>query len=207
MKKFLACLLVFVFVVAGIFATGPTVDGSEASNGSATLLITTKVNEIFPTFALKTTSGAGAQNVTIGAVGTPEAATAENALIGDGTHTVAFAVYQTNKSKTSALYQFTAAATDLVLITKADGTAVHTVGDDVDEATEKFVCTTYTPAVAVGTTAGKFAPGTAANIIHYHGSSVDADTTVATFNVVWTQGQDQLAGDYAANVTLTVTAV
>lgn len=206
MKKFFIALLMMAVVLVGVFAD-PTVPGSGASNGSATLKITTKVTETFPTFALKTTNGAGAQNVAIGAVTTPEAATVANALIGTGSHTVSFAVYQTNKSKTSALYQFTAAATDLVLIKKADGTVVHAVGDDVSEATEKFVCTTYTPAVAVGTTAGKFAPGESANIIHYHGSSVDADTTVATFDVLWTKGEDQLAGDYAANVTLTVTAV
>lgn len=207
MKKFLIALLMMSVVLVGVFAN-PTVTGSDASNGSATLVITTKVQEVFPTFALKTTAGAGAQNVAIGAVTTPEAATDVNALIGaTGSHTVSFAVYQTNKSKTSALYQFTAAATDLVLITKADGTAVHTVGDDVSEATEKFVCTTTTPSVTVGAISGKFGQGTSANIVHYHGSNVNADTTVATFDVLWTKGEEQLAGDYAANVTLTVTAV
>ena len=206
MKKILIALLMMAVVLVGVFAN-PTVDGSEASNGSATHNINTKVTEIFPTFALKTTDGAAAKSVVVGAA-TQEAATTDNALIGaTGSHTVSFAVYQTNKSKTSALYQFTAAATDLVLITKADGTAVHNVGDTVAEATEKFVCTTTAPAVTVGTETGKFAPGTSANIIHYHGSSVNADTTVATFDVLWTKGQEQLAGDYAANVTLTVAAV
>ena len=210
MKKFLIAFLMMAVVLVGVFAD-PTVAGSQASNGTATLQITTKVREDFPTFALKTTAGAGAASQVV-----PEAlpnehpvqaATDDNALIGTGSHTVSFAVYQTNKSKTSALYQFTAEATDLVLIKKADGTAVHAVGDTVSEATEKFVCTTTAPSVAVGTTAGKFAPGTSANIIHYHGSSVDANTVLATFDVLWTKGEEQLAGDYAANVTLTVAAV
>lgn len=206
MKKFLIALLMMAVVLVGVFAD-PTVAGSEASNGTATLQITTKVAEIFPTFAMKVTSGAALSNVTIGTVAPVVAATDENALIGDGTHTVAFGIYQTNKSKTSALYQFTVAATDLVLITKADGTAVHSVGDTVSEATEKFECTTPTPAVTVGATAGKFGQGTSANIIHYQGSSVLANTDLATFSVIWEQGQEQLAGDYAANVTLTVAAV
>lgn len=209
MKKFLIALLMMAVVLVGVFAD-PTVAGSQASNGTATLQITTKVTEILPTFALKTTAGADAASQAVPDTLLPnpvQAATVDNALIGTGSHTVSFAVYQTNKSKTSALYQFTAEATDLVLIAKADGTAVHAVTDDVSEATEKFACTTKTPAVTVGTTAGKFAPGTSTNIIHYHGSSVDANTTVATFDVLWTKGQEQLAGDYAANVTLTVTAV
>ena len=210
MKKFLIALLMMAVVLVGVFAD-PTVAGSQASNGTATLQITTKVTEIFPTFALKITAGAATESQVVPdalPLDPTQAATDDNALIGStGSHTVSFAVYQTNKSKTSALYQFPAEATDLVLITKADGTPVHAVGDTVSEATEKFVCTTTAPAVAVGTTAGKFAPGTSANIIHYHGSSVDADTTVATFDVLWTKGQEQLAGDYAANVTLTVAAV
>lgn len=206
MKKFLIALLMMAVVLVGVFAD-PTVTGSDASDGSATIKITTKVTEIFPTFALKTTAGADVQSVVVGDA-TQEAATVNNALIGaSGSHTVSFAVYQTNKSKTSALYQFTAAATDLVLTDKADGTHVRNVGTATDVANEKFVCTTTTPAVVVGTTDGKFAPGESANIIHYHGSSVAADTTVATFDVLWTKGEDQLAGDYAANVTLTVTAV
>lgn len=210
MKKFLIALLMMAVILVGVFAD-PTVAGSEAKNGTATLQITTKVTEIFPTFALKTTAGADAASQVVPdalPLNPVQAATDDNALIGDtGSHTVSFAVYQTNKSKTSALYQFTAAATDLVLITKADGTHVHDVGDTVSEATEKFVCTTTTPSVAVGTETGKFAPGTSANIIHYHGSSVNANTTVATFDVLWTKGEEQLAGDYAANVTLTVAAV
>ena len=209
MKKFLIAFLMMAVVLVGVFAT-ETVTGSGKSNGTATLQITTKVAEILPTFALKTTAGADAASQAVPDTLLPnpvQAATVDNALIGTGSHTVSFAVYQTNKSKTSALYQFTAAATDLVLVRKADGTAVHKVGDTVSEATEKFVCTTLAPSVAVGTTADKFAPGESANIIHYHGSSVDANTTVATFDVLWTKGQEQLAGDYAANVTLTVTAV
>jgi len=210
MKKFLIAILMMAVILAGVFAD-PTVAGSQASNGTATLQITTKVTEIFPTFALKTTAGADpASQVVPEAIPNEhpvQAATDDNALIGTGSHTVSFAVYQTNKSKTSAMYQFTAEATDLVLITKADGTVVHAVGDTVSEATEKFVCTTTAPSVAVGTTAGKFAPGTSANIIHYHGSSVDANTVLATFDVLWTKGEEQLAGDYAANVILTVAAV
>lgn len=210
MKKFLIAMLMMAVILVGVFAT-ETVTGSSASDGTATLQITTKVKEIFPEFALKITAGAATESQEVPdalPLDPVQAATADNALIGStGSHTVSFAVYQTNKSKTSALYQFTAAATDLVLITKADGTAVHSVGDTVSEATEKFVCTTYAPAVTVGTTAGKFGQGTAANIIHYHGSSVNADTTVATFDVLWTKGEEQLAGDYAANVTLTVEAV
>ena len=205
MKKFLIALLMMAVVLVGVFAD--PVAGSQASNGTATLQITTKVTEEFPTFAMKVTSGAALSSVTIGTVAPVVAATDNDALIGDGTHTVAFGIYQTNKSKTSASYQFTVAATDLVLITKADGTAVHTVGADVSEATEMFECTTKTPAVTVGATAGKFGQGTSANIIHYHGSSVLANTDLATFSVIWEQGQEQLAGDYAANVTLTVAAV
>lgn len=224
MKKFLACLLVFVFVVAGIFATDPTVTGSDDSNGTARLIVTAHIEEQFPTFALKgkTNIATVTDAIVDGNTYTPEvlaAITDDSTLTNsEGTTTVAFSIIQTNKAVTTAHYQFGVTITDLVLVKTADNLISRSVADALSAATvnEKFTVTSgyATPAItAVGTgntTYTASGDGTAALTLIYKGVPVHGETTpveVATFGGSWDNNEDAKAGDYKAQVTLTVTAV
>jgi len=211
MKKIITILAIMIVLVGAVFAD-PTVAGSNASDGTAQMIIKTTVTEQFPTFALKTTNNAsGSASVVANPfeAEAPENATADDALIAaSGTYAVTFGIYQTTTSRTSALYSFSYTATDLVLTDLADGTHVRNVGTEVQDATEKFTINA-TSGVTVNTSTG-FAPKAGAgneHIIHYTGSNVAANTDVATFTVTWNKGNDQKAGDYKALITLTVAAV
>ena len=103
MKKFLACLLVFVFVVAGIFAD-PAPKSSEQHN----LTITAQIAEVVPVFQLKL--GSTATNTTPNnfdnattsySVDASSEANGTIDLSGTGTVAVNVIAYLANAAKTS----------------------------------------------------------------------------------------------------------
>ena len=223
MKKIFVILMVAFIAVASIFAD-PTVTGSDASNGTARLVVTAHIEEQFPTFALKgkTNIAASVDAVVADNDYDPEvlaAITDDSTLTNStGATTVAFSIIQTNKAATTAHYQFGVTITDLVLVETADGLISRSVADALSAATvnEKFVVTSgyATPAItAVGTgntTYTASGDGTAALTLIYKGVPVHGETTpveVATFGGSWNNNEDAKAGDYKAQVTLTVTAV
>ena len=217
MKKFLACLLVFVFVVAGIFA-------DATSTGAAALRITTCINATEPTFKLSTAQLES--NLATAANSAAVDAITATALAGEDSHeitedlllsaaqTVDFVVTQVTASRSVKTYTLSATATDLVLYKYK-----NPAGEDVLVSATPHPATDAEKKFVVGaTTVNTFANGdleaakatyggtTSAKTITYKGTTVPANVDVATFTCTWGANADAVTGEYQATVTLTITS-
>ena len=228
MKKFLACLLVFVFVVAGIFAA-PTAKAQEA-DGSAYIDIIATILEEAPRFELAVKSGATAAatpgtNDGIDAVAADSvhdinelSANVAAALAVDTDATVVFSINQIASARTNATYSLTIAVEDLELVKYSDGTTPTAALKD----NEKFTVKSATLAVGQAGASIKGAVLTQVEMasvvandttdiltVDYHGvvaASAQAKKELGVYTVVWNHNADAVSGDYEATITLTVAA-
>ncbi len=208
MKKFLIALLMMAVVLVGVFA-------DATSTGDASLIITTHINAIEPTFRL----AAGTVYDDLGgAAGTLDNAyviTTDELL--NANQTVTFNVNQISKSRSVKTYTLSATATDLVLYQypNAAGTgvvAVTTTAHPADEQYKKFTVNSKTVntfadgslAAAKATYGGDATAKTITYLGNAQPATTDAPVTVATFTCTWNKNEDAVSGDYQATVTLTI---
>lgn len=217
MKKFVVFVLVALIALSCVFATDgyKAPETKTASNGTAQINITTSIKEEWPKFQLATTSGVDANAVN--AVNATDAdftaavlTATDLADVADSTRSVGFAINQISDSRTKDNYVLTVTATDLVLVAKADGTAVQFTAEHTSD--QKFTVVSGTPAVtaATGNTVINIAPSASANALttHYNGKKVKTNSAIelGTFTVSWNTNTDAEAGDYEAHIILTVTS-
>ena len=221
MKRFLIALLMMAVVLTGVFAVdGYKGEGASAasSEGVAQINITTSSKQEWPKFQLATKYGVDS-NVTDNVVsgdsttGTDAVLTVTTLADTEGTASVGFAINQISDSRTNDNYTLTVTATDLLLVEKADGTAVSF--DAAHTSDQKFLLATgsATPAVtaATGATVTNIAPTNSGNVLttHYNGKKVKANSAIelGTFTVTWTSNLDAEAGEYEAHIVLTVASI
>lgn len=219
MKKFLIALLMMAVVLVGVFATdgykAPTYDAT-ASEGTAQINITTTIKEEFPKFQLAVKTGAEVKTDDVDDTDdnyTESVLTATDlADVASATRSVIFAINQISDSRTKENYTLTVAATDLFLVTKADGTT--TINFDTTQTDDqKFTVVAAAPAVSAvtGNTVTNIAPTASGAVLttHYNGKKVKTNSAIelGTFTVAWNTNTDAEAGGYEAHITLTVAAV
>lgn len=215
MKKFLVAFLMMAVVLAGVFA----VDGykgtgaaSTDSTGTAQLNVTVSVAQEWPKFQLAVKSGdAEVKTNDVNSTDADFTATAlSKDLTTDASATVVFAINQISDSRTKDNYTLTVTATDLLLVKKADDTAVAFTAEHTDD--QKFAVVTTTPDVT-GVTITNVTGATPAsgNVLTtaYNGKKVKVDSSLelGTFSVTWNQNDEAEAGDYEAHIILAVAAV
>lgn len=219
MKKFLIALLMMAVVFCGVFATdGYKGQGASATspNGTAQINITTSIKEEWPKFQLATKTGvdSNATDDVDSTAGNHHDAVLSVTTLADvaGTASVSFAINQVSDSRTKDNYDLTVTATDLLLVEKADGSAVLFTDDHT--ADQKFVLAqgSATPAVtaATGNTVANIDPTASGNKLTtaYNGKKVKTNSAIelGTFTVTWTSNLDAEAGEYEAHIILTVTS-
>ena len=216
MKKFLACLLVFVFVVAGIFAD------PVAANDKAQLKINAEVKIQYPVYSLQATAFGTYGTGTNAALGTADEMVhgaltpVSDVRIGDDVltehdATVTFTINQTTLSRIKGTYTLSVEATDLV-ITQIVGTDGNKSAASADEKTANKFTVSAAPTLSAETVAHTtMNTSTAGQIaVTYDGKKVGSNSSVtplATFDYTWTHNEDAAAGDYEATVTLTITSI
>lgn len=217
MKKFLVAFLMMAVVLAGVFA----VDGykgtgaaSTDSTGTAQLNVTVSVAQEWPKFQLAVKSGdAEVKTNDVNSIDADFTATAlSKDLTTDASATVVFAINQISDSRTKDNYTLTVTATDLLLVKKADDTAVAFTAEHTDD--QKFALTSGhdTPEVT-GVTITNVTGATPAsgNVLTtaYNGKKVKVASSLelGTFSVTWNKNEDAEAGDYEAHIILTVASV
>ena len=215
MKKFLAILLVFVVVVAGIFATAPAV------NDSAALTINAEIKAQYPVYSLQATSwvaGGAGTDANLGSaaavLATPGTSTV---VIGDDVltttdTTVEFTIAQTSLSRVKGTYTLGVEATNLV-IDKIVGSDGNKTNATADEKSANFFAVSAAPTITKG--ASGTAPDHTSMVnssagslaVTYDGKKVSEDTTIGKFQYTYTHNEDAAAGDYTGTVTLTITSI
>lgn len=215
MKKFLIALLMMAVVLAGVFAVdGYKGTGASAasSEGSAQLNITTKIAQEWPKFQLAVKSGdaAVATNDVNATANDFTASALTKDLTSDASATVVFAINQISDSRTKDNYTLTVTATDLFLVTKADGTS--TIGFNTTQTDDqKFLLSDghatpgITGAVIANVTTNSSASGNVLTTA-YNGKKVKVASSLelGTFSVTWNKNDEAEAGDYEAHIILTV---
>lgn len=206
MKKFFIAILMMAVVLTGIFAA--------TSTGDASLIITTHINAIEPTFRLATDQVFDDLGGDAGTLANAHVITTDELLTAD--QTVTFLVKQISRSKSVKTYTLSATATDLVLYKYKNAAGadvlVANTPHPADEADKKFVVDhTTVETFANGDLAAAKATygGTASALtITYLGNAQPATeaapVTVASFTCTWGDNADAVTGDYQATVTLTI---
>ena len=207
MKKFLIALLMMAVVLVGVFAA--------TSTGDATLVITTKINGIEPTFRLAAGSVYDDLGGDAGTLANAYVITTDDLL--DANQTVTFNVNQISKSRSVKTYTLSATATDLVLYQYPNAAgngvvAVTTTAHPADEQYKKFTVGSTTVntfasgdlAAAKATYGGNATAKTITYLGNAQPATADAPVTVATFTCTWNKNEDAVSGDYQATVTLTI---
>lgn len=218
MKRIITILAIMVVLVGTVFA-------DATSTGAASLKITTTITADEPTFKLSTTQVSSdlaaqtAQAAAAAALAGDSAHNIENDALLSANQTVKFTVTQVAKSRSTTMYTFTAAATNLELYEyqNASGNWIQTAttAHPAADADKRFVVSAATvdtfavPTVneaPAGLTATQATYGgtASAKTITYLGSSVAANTDVLEFTCTWQQNADAVPGHYRATVTLTV---
>lgn len=209
MKKFLIALLMMAVVLVGVFA-------DATSTGDATLVITTKINGIEPTFRLAAGTVYDDLGGDAGTLANAYVITTDELL--NANQTVTFNVNQISKSRSVKTYTLSATATDLVLYQypNAAGTGVvavtTTAPHPADEQYKKFTVNSTTVntfangslAAAKATYGGDATAKTITYLGNAQPATTDAPVTVATFTCTWKKNEDAVSGDYQATVTLTI---
>ena len=220
MKRFLIALLMMAVVLTGVFAVdGYKGEGASAasSEGVAQINITTSIKQEWPKFQLATTSGVDtdATNDVNKTSGDHADAVLTVTTLADteGTASVGFAINQISDSRTTDNYTLTVTATDLLLVEKADGTAVSFDAAHTSDQMFTLATGSATPAItaATGATVTNITPSASGNVLTtaYNGKKVKTNSAIelGTFTVTWTSKLDAEAGDYEAHIILTVASV
>lgn len=216
MKKFLIAILMMAVVLTGVFAVdgykAPTYDAT-ASEGTAQINITTTIKEEFPKFQLAVKTGAEVKTNDVDDTDdnyTESVLTATDlADVANSTRSVTFAINQISDSRTKENYTLTVAATDLFLVTKADGTT--TIDFDTTQTDDqKFTVVAAVPTVSANTVTN-IDPTVSGAVLttHYNGKKVKTNSAIelGNFTVAWNTNTDAEAGTYEAHITLTVASV
>jgi len=194
MKKALTILTVMILITSAVFASTDT-----APAGSTGIIkIKSHVDRVDPSFEIR--AAYGNQNAT--GVGDPGSVLSVSD-ISDGDVTVAFGIYQTQKANNRFKYHFTVAFghfTNGTYIVDEDITIKNLAGD------------WYTAGEATGVKSVDTLHVNPANeteiigLVEFSGiQAVDASTTAKrTFEVTWTGDREAPAGDYEADVTMTI---
>ena len=212
MKKIFAILMVALIAMVVVFAD------PVAANDQAQIKVNAEIKIQYPVYSLEAASfgtyGAGTNaviDVTDEMV--HSALTAEDIRIGDDVltehdATVNFVINQTTLSRIKGTYALSVAAENLVIdqITKTDGTKVDATAA---EKTANFFAVSAAPSITPGTVSNATitAPSAGTLSVVYNGKKVAADSVLGTFSYTWTHNDECAAGDYIANVTLTITSV
>ena len=195
MKKALTILTVMILITSAVFASTET-----APAGSVGIIkIRSHVDREDPSFEIR--AAFGNQNATAG-VEAPESVLSVSD-ISDGDVTVAFGIYQTHRANNRFKYHFTVAFgqfTNGTYIVDEDITIKNLAGD------------WYTAGEATGVKSVDTLHVNPANeteiigLVEFSGiQAVDASTTAKrTFEVTWTGDREAPAGDYEADVTMTI---
>ena len=209
MKKFVVFVLVALIALSCVFA-------DATSTGNASLIITTHINAIEPTFRLATAQVSDDLGGEGGTLANAHVITTDVLLTAD--QTVTFLVNQISRSKSVKTYTLSATATDLVLYkyknASNEDVLVSETPHPAAEADKKFIVD--------HTTVETFANGDLASAKATYGGSATALTitylgnaqpateavpvTVARFTCTWGDNDDAVTGDYQATVTLTITS-
>ena len=206
MKKFLITLLMMAVVLVGVFAA--------TSTGDATLIVTTKINALEPTFRLATDQVFDDLGGDAGTLSNAHVITADALLAGD--ESVTFFVKQISMSRSVKTYTLSATATDLVLYKYKNPSG----GDVLVSATPHPATDAEKKFEVDATTVNTFANGdladakatyggtTSSKTITYKGNAQQATevapVTVASFICTWGQNENAVTGDYQATITLTI---
>lgn len=204
MKKFLIALLMMAVVLVGVFAA--------TSTGDATLIVTTKINALEPTFRLATDqvsddlggdAGANAHVITADALLTAN-------------QSVTFLVKQISMSRSVKTYTLSATAGDLVLYKYEDANGnevlVSRTPHPADASEKKFVVDHETVetfangdlAAAKATYGGDATNKTITYLGNAQQATEVAPVTVASFTCTWGANANAVTGDYQATITLTI---
>ena len=218
MKKLITILTIMIVLVGAVFATNPLETGDKAQ-----LTVNAEVKLQYPIFSLQATAWGTYGQGTNGDLGSADVMvndenplTPQTVKIGDDVltehdATITFTINQTNLSRVKGTYTLSVSAGNLVIdqITKQDGTKQDAT--EAEQTANKFVVSaaptisgnTVTNTTMNTSTAGQIA-------ITYNGKKVgssSAVTPLATFSYTWTHDENAAAGDYKADVTLTITSI
>ena len=198
--------MVAFIAVAGIFAA--------TSTGDASLVITTHINAIEPTFRLATDQKYDDLGGDAGTLANAHVITTDALLTAD--QTVTFLVKQISRSKSVKTYTLSATATDLVLYqyknANNEDVLVSATPHPATDAEKKFVVDhTTVETFANGdleSSKATYGGSSTALTITYKGNAQPATeaapVTVASFTCTWGDNEDAVTGDYQATVTLTI---
>ena len=194
MKKALTILTVMILITSAVFASTDT-----APAGSVGIIkIRSHVDREDPIFEIR--AAFGNQNAT--GVEDPGSVLSVSD-ISDGDVTVAFGIYQTHRANNRFKYHFTVAFGQFT-----NGT--YTVNKDITIA--NLAGDWYTAGETTGVKSVETMQVNPANeteiigLVEFSGiQAVDASTTAKrTFEVTWTGDREAPAGDYEADVTMTI---
>ena len=214
-----------IVLVGAVFATD---EAKTAANGTAAINVTATIEAHAPRFALITASGVSSNvSDSVLATDTAQSFTATAATIStdltsaDGT--VAFKIQQTAASNIKATYTITVTATPMNLVAYRNGNTTVAVSSienyTQDTATEQFALSTdtavdSTPTITASTPADASVLGLEAvnNVLTatFKGSAPlgnnDAAVDLGTFSVTWKKNPKAVAGNYSADIVMTVTS-
>ena len=216
MKKFLIALLMMAVVFVGAFAE------PLAANDKAQLTVNAEVKLQYPIFSLQATAWGTNGDGTNASLGTADVmehgslTPVTTVRIGDDVltendATITFTINQTNLSRVKGTYTLSVSATNLILdkITQQNGTKAAV---SAEEKAANFFAVSGAPTIddvdVTNTSMVTTTPGQVA--ITYNGKKVgstSAVTPLATFDYTWTHDDAAAAGDYKADVTLTITSI
>ena len=202
MKKVITVLAILVVLTSAIFA-------AEAAGSTNIIRIKSTVLRQDPTFSLKATNS-GSSTVEAADGETTDLVVAED--ISQSDITVTFGIYQTAAAKNRFVYSFQVGVTELKKVNQSGavitGDGAYTVEtgvlmadpdntnwyDDANDGIGDATAPSVTDNVLSGT-------------VEFDGEAVvDADDDAkTTFNVTWTSDREAPAGDYMADITMTVT--
>ena len=229
MKKLIAILAIAIVLVGAVFA-----DPVNTTPDGATQRITIKstVERKDPTFLLKgledaaSFTNAGAQGATtivadqttgeLSAAGSHDGTLLTSGKdISQDNVVASFGIFQTADAKNRFAYTFAVSATHLIQVTDADGNDVA-AANAYDASTPEFSnlgntawYASSTTGISAATASLNAATGISASVTFDGLAVITADTTnpKLTFTVTWPQNKFAVAGDYEADVTMTLTVV
>ena len=217
MKKLIAILMVLAIVTGFVFASDPL---GTTSNGSAAIEINATINPAYPLFQLRAT-GFGTNNeasssedftnpvtdnVENNGANNPASITITADDMLTKSAVVNFDIYQRNDARAMAKYDLAVTATDLLLVQKADGTAVTSGQTAAQKFTVSPTTITVTPATGAAVANVTLSGATAGKLTAQYNGGPVAETTLGTFACTWAANASAEAGQYKATITLTVTA-
>ena len=218
MKKLITILAIMIVLVGAVFATDPL-----AANDKAQLTVNTEIKLQYPIYSLQATAWGTYGQGTNGDLGSADVMvhsenplTPQDVRIGDDVltehdATITFTINQTNLSRIKGSYTLSVSAGNLIItkITNQDGSKTN--ASDAEKTANQFTVSAA-PEIAGETVTNTTMtyPANGKIKIQYNGKKVgasDAVTPLATFSYTWSANESAAAGDYKADVTLTIESI